>query len=72
VRAGNPRDKQMAREKLKNISNRKQGYMASSEPNSSIIASPGHTITLEKQDSDIKSFLMMMVKDFKEDKWVHK
>ena len=39
--------------------------MASSEPNSPTIASPGYTITLEKQDSDLKSLLIMMIEDFK-------
>jgi chromosome segregation ATPase len=51
----------------KNISNRNQGYLASSEPNPPNIASLGYTITLEKQDSDLKSFLMMMIEDFKMD-----
>ena len=51
--------------KHKNISNRNQGYLASSEPNSPTIASPGYTITLEKQDSDLKSLLMMMTENFK-------
>ena len=53
--------------KYKNISNRNQGYLTSSEPNSPTIASPGHTITLEKQDLDLKSLLMMMIEDFKKD-----
>jgi hypothetical protein len=41
--------------------------LRSSEPNSPTIASPGYTITLEKQDSDLKSFLMMMIEDIKKD-----
>ena len=57
----------MARGKCKNISNRNQGYLASSEPNSPKIASPGCTITLEKQDSDLKSLLTIMIEDFKKD-----
>jgi hypothetical protein len=40
--------------KHRNISNRNQGYLASSEPNSPTIESPGYTITLEKQDLDLK------------------
>jgi hypothetical protein len=48
----------MAGGKHKNISNRNQGYLASSEPNPPTIASPGYTITLEKQDSDVKSLLI--------------
>jgi hypothetical protein len=51
--------------KLKNISNKNHGYLASSEPNSPTIASPGYTITPEKQDSDLKSYIMMMIEYFK-------
>jgi chromosome segregation ATPase len=54
----------MVRSKCKNRSNRNQGYLASSEPNSPTIASPN---TLEKQDSDLKSLLMMMIEDIKKD-----
>ena len=57
----------MVEGKHKNISNRNQGYLASLGPNPSTIASPGHTITLEKQDSDLKSLLMMIIEDFKKD-----
>ena len=59
----------MAGGKHKNRSNRNQGYLASSEPNSPIIASPGYTITPEKQDMDLKSLLMMMmmVENFKKE-----
>ena len=55
----------MAGVKCKNRSNRNQGYLASSEPNSPTIASPGYTITPEKQAMDLKSLLMMMMEDFK-------
>jgi hypothetical protein len=41
--------------------------LASSEHNSPTIASPRYTITLEKQDSDLKSLLMMVMEDFKKD-----
>jgi hypothetical protein len=57
----------MAGGKRKNISNRNQGYLASSEPYSPTIASPGYSNTLEKQDSDIKSLLMVMIEDIKKD-----
>ena len=57
----------MAGGKQKNRSNRNQGYLASSEPNSPTITSPGYTITLEKQDMDRKSLLMMMMEDFKKE-----
>ena len=57
----------MAGGKHKNRSNRNQGYLASSEPNSPIIASPGYTITPEKQDMDLNSLLMMMMEGFKKE-----
>jgi esterase/lipase len=41
--------------------------LASSEPNSHTTASPVYTITLEKQDSDLKLLFMMMIEDFKND-----
>ena len=57
----------MAGAKHKNRSNRNKGYLASSEPNSPTVASPGYTITPEKQDMDLKSLLMMMMEDFKKE-----
>jgi hypothetical protein len=57
----------MAGGKHKNRSNGNQGYLASSEPNTHIIASHGYTITPQKQDMDIKSLLMMMMEDFKKE-----
>jgi hypothetical protein len=51
--------------KHNNISNKNQGYLASSEHNSPTIASPGYLNTPEKQDSDLKSLLMMMIEDLK-------
>jgi hypothetical protein len=57
----------MAGGKRKNRSNRNQGYLASSEPNCPTIASPGYTITPEKQDMDLDSLLMMMMEDFKKE-----
>jgi hypothetical protein len=53
--------------KHKNISNRNQGYLTSSEHDSPTITSPRYTITPGKQDSDLKSLLVMVMKDFKED-----
>jgi hypothetical protein len=41
--------------------------LASSEPSSPTIESPGYTNTQEKKDSDLKSHLMMMIEDFKKD-----
>jgi hypothetical protein len=67
VRAGGTRDNQIAGGNHKNISNRNEAYLASSEPNSPTIASPGYTIIAEKQDSDLQSLLMTMIEDFKKD-----
>jgi hypothetical protein len=57
----------MARGKHKNRSNRNQGYLASSEPKSPMITSPGYTITPEKQNMDLKSIMMMMMEDFEKE-----
>ena len=57
----------MAGGNRKNRSNRNQGYLASSEPNSPTIASSRYTITPEKQVMDLKSLLMMM-EDFKKER----
>jgi hypothetical protein len=55
----------MARGKCKNLSNRNEGYLASSEPSSPTTASPGYHNTPEKQDLDLKLHPMMMIEDFK-------
>ena len=55
------------RGKGKDISNRNQGYLASSEPSSPTTASPGYPNTMEDQDSHLKSYLMMIIEDFKKD-----
>jgi hypothetical protein len=55
----------MVRSKHKNIINREQCYLASPEQNFPTTASPGYPNTPEKQDSDLKSHFMMMIKDFK-------
>jgi hypothetical protein len=57
----------MAGGKDKNRSNRNQGHLASSDPNSPNMASPGYTITQEKQDMDLKSLLMIMMEDFEKE-----
>jgi hypothetical protein len=57
----------MAGGKDKNRSNRNQGYLASSELNSPIIANPGYTIIPEKQDMDLKSLLLMMMEGYKKE-----
>ena len=55
----------MAKGKHKNIANRNQEHWASSEPSTPTTMSPGYPNTPEKQDSDLKSYLMMLVEDFK-------
>jgi hypothetical protein len=68
VRPAGTRDNQMVRGKGKYIRNRKQGYLASSEPSSLTKVSPGYPNILENQDPDWKSHLMMMIeKDFMKD-----
>jgi len=57
----------MARGKHKNLSNRNQDYLASSEPSSPNTANVGYPNTPEKQDLDLKSHLIMMIEDFKKD-----
>ena len=41
--------------------------LASSEPSSPTTESLGYSNTPEKQDSDLKSHLMMIIEDFKKD-----
>jgi hypothetical protein len=53
--------------KCRNLTNRNQDYLASSEPSTPTTASPGYPNTPEKQDSDLKLYLMMLVEDFKKD-----
>ena len=55
----------MAKGKLKNLTNRNQDHSASSERSIPTTVSPGYPNTHKKQDSDLKSFLMMLVENFK-------
>uniref|UniRef100_A0ABK0L1P8 Nucleic acid binding protein n=1 Tax=Rattus norvegicus TaxID=10116 RepID=A0ABK0L1P8_RAT len=57
----------MARGKRRNPSNRNQDYMAPLEPNSPIKTNMEYPNTPEKQDLVSKSFLIMMLEDFKKD-----
>ena len=57
----------MVKGKHKNLTNRNQDHLASSEPSTPTTASPGYPNTPKKQDSDLKSYLMMLVEDFKKD-----
>jgi hypothetical protein len=61
----NTRDYQIAKEKCKNLTNRNQEHWASSEHSMPTTASPGYPNTPEKQDLGLKSYLMMVVEDFK-------
>jgi hypothetical protein len=63
----NDRDYQMEKGKHNNLTKRNQDHSASSEPSTPTSESPGYPNTPEKQDSDLKSYLMMLVEDFKED-----
>jgi hypothetical protein len=55
----------MVKGKHKNLTNRNQAHWASSDPSMPIPASPGYPKTPEKQNSDLKSYLTMLVEDFK-------
>jgi hypothetical protein len=57
----------MAKGKCKNLTNRNQDYSPSSETSTPTSPSPGYPNTPEKQDSESKSYLMMLVEDLKED-----
>jgi hypothetical protein len=41
--------------------------LSPSEPSIATIASPGYTHTSEKQDSDLKSYLIKIIQNIKED-----
>jgi len=55
----------MARSKHRNLNNRNQYYLASSEPSNPKKANTGYPNTLENQDLDLKSHFMMMMGDIK-------
>jgi hypothetical protein len=55
----------MLKGKRKNLTNRNQEHWASSEPSTPTTTSPGYPNTPEKQDADLKPYIMMMVEDFK-------
>jgi hypothetical protein len=57
----------MVKGKHKNLTNRNQDYLASSEPSTPTTTIPEYPKTPEKQDSDLKSYLMMLIEDFKKD-----
>ena len=51
----------MVKGKSKKLTKRNQDHSASSEPSTPTTASTGYPNTPEKQDSDLKSYLMMLV-----------
>jgi hypothetical protein len=55
----------MVKGKCKNFTNRNQDHSPSSESSTPTSASPGYPNTPRKQDSDLKSYLMMLVEDIK-------
>ena len=55
----------MVKGKRKNFTNRNQEHWASLEPSTPTTTSPEYPNTPEKQDSDLKSYLMMLIEDFK-------
>ena len=55
----------MAKGKHENITNRHQDQWASSKPSTLTTVSPGYPNTPEKQDSDLKSNIMMVVEDYR-------
>ena len=57
----------MEKGKGKNLTNRNQEHLSSSEPRTHTLPSPGHPNTPKKLDPDLKAYLMMMVEDIKKD-----
>ena len=56
----------MARGKQKSISQGNQNSLATTEPSSLITASIGITNTPEKEDTDLKSYLKMLIEILKQ------
>jgi hypothetical protein len=57
----------MAKDKHKNLTNRNKDYLATSELTTPTTVSPGCHNPLENQDSDLKSYIMMVKEDLKKD-----
>ena len=57
----------MAKDKCKIVTNRNQINMAPSEPSSPTTANPGYPNRKGKQELDLKSHLMILIEDFKND-----
>jgi hypothetical protein len=63
----NTRYYQKVKGKRKDLINRNQDYSPSSEPSTPITVCPGEPNKPEKQDSDLKSYLLMLVEDIKKE-----
>jgi hypothetical protein len=61
----NSRDYQMAKGKQKNLTKGNQNHSPSSECSTPTLANPGYPNTCKKQDSELKSYIMRLVEDFK-------
>ena len=57
----------MAKGKHNNPTNGNQGHMGTPESSSPTTASPRYPNILEKQELDLKSYLMMLIEGFKKD-----
>jgi hypothetical protein len=55
----------MVKGKCKNLTNRNEEHWAPSEPSTPTTVRPEYHNTPEKKDVDLKSYLMMVVEDFK-------
>jgi hypothetical protein len=65
AKTSNIRDYQMVTGKYKNLTNKNQDHSASSKPSTPTTASSGYLNTPEKKDSDLKSYLITLVENFK-------
>ena len=59
-------DKQITKGKCRNVTNRNQGNMAASKPNSLTTGIPGLPNIPEKQDLDLKSLVMLLLEEHKD------
>ena len=55
------------KKKHNNLTNRNQDYLAPSEPSPPTTVCPAFPNTPEKQDVDLKSYLIMLIEDLKKD-----
>jgi hypothetical protein len=55
----------MVKGKHKNLTSRNEDHSASSEPSMPTKASPGYSNKPKKKDLDLKTYLKMLVEDFK-------